>query len=168
MTELYWMTQGHQYWKETISLAESCSWKAGALLAEKMKSNDFSKWERVCAACVDGKAAGFCTFTERDELPEKYPFTPFIGFVFVEEAYRGRRLSERMIQSAASYAHELGFCKIYIMSGEIGLYEKYGFIKLGNYETIYGSVDQLFVKSIDKSETDCNIQNLLYRRDRSL
>ncbi len=38
--------------------------------------------------------------------------------------------------------------KKYISSaGEIGLYEKYGFEKLGDYETIYGSIDQLFVKS---------------------
>ena len=90
--------------------------------------------------------AGFCTFVEKDELPDEYPFTPFIGFVFVDEPYRGRRLSERMIQSAVSYAREQGYEKIYVMSGEIGLYEKYGFIKLGDYQTIYGSIDQLFVK----------------------
>ena len=52
-----------------------------------------------------------------------------------------------MLKSAASYARELGYQKVYIMSGEIGLYEKYGFIKLGDYETIYGTIDQLFVKS---------------------
>ena len=87
------------------------------------------------------------SFTENDELPEEYKFTPFIGFVFVDEPYRGKRLSELMIQSAILYARELGYEKIYIMSGEIGLYEKYGFEKLGDYETIYGSIDQLFVKS---------------------
>ena len=97
--------------------------------------------------CVNGKVAGFCTFAEKDELPEECKFTPFIGFVFVDEPYRGKRLSELMIQSAILYARELGYEKIYIMSGEIGLYEKYGFEKLGDYETIYGSIDQLFVKS---------------------
>lgn len=49
-----------------------------------------------------------------------------------------------MNQSIISYTKELEYDKIYIMSGEIGLYEKYGFIKLGNYETI----DQLFVQDI--------------------
>ena len=147
MTELYLMAQGHPYWEETISLAEKCSWRAGPFLAEKMRKNEFQEWERVCAACVDGKIAGFCTLAEKDELPDKYTFTPFIGFVFVEEAYRGNRLSEMMIQNTASYARALGYEKIYIMSGEIGLYEKYGFRKLGDYETIYGTVDQLFVKA---------------------
>lgn len=34
------------------------------------------------------------------------------------------------------------------MSGEVGLYEKYGFEKLGDNATIYGTTDQLFVKNI--------------------
>ena len=127
MVEIYSMTQGHYYWNETLTLAAKCSWKAGPYLAEKMKNNEFAEWERVFAACVDGKVEGFCTLTEKDELPSKYEFTPFIGFVFVD-------------------AHALGYEKIYIMSGEIGFYEKYGFTKLGNYETVYGSIDQLFVK----------------------
>ena len=148
MIKVYFMTEGHKYWKETISFAERCSWKAGAFLAKKMQENEFKEWERVCAICVNGRVAGFSTFTERDELSEQYDFTPFIGFVFVDERYRGKRLSEMMIQSIISYAKELGYEKVYIMSGEIGLYEKYGFVKLGDYETIYGSVDQLFVQTI--------------------
>ena len=146
MIEIYPMTQDHKYWNETVSLATRCSWKAGPYLAKKMENNEFAEWERVFAACVDGNVVGFCTLAEKDELPPEHEFTPFIGFVFVDEQYRGKRLSELMIQSAISYAHELGYKKVYIMSGEIGLYEKYGFEKLGDYETIYGSIDQLFVK----------------------
>ncbi len=147
MIEIFPMSQGHRYWNETFSLAANCSWKAGSYLAEKMINNEFSEWEKVFAACVDEKVVGFCTLTEKDELSPKYEFKPLIGFVFVDEQYRGKRLSELMLKSAASYAHELGYQKVYIMSGEIGLYEKYGFIKLGDYETIYGTIDQLFVKS---------------------
>lgn len=146
MIEIYSMAQGHKYWNETISLAAKCSWKAGSYLTEKMKNNEFAEWERVFVASVDGKVVGFCTLVEKDELPAKYEFTPFIGFLFVDEQYRGKRLSELMLKSAISYAQALGYEKIYIMSGEIGLYEKYGFEKLGNYETIYGTIDQLFVK----------------------
>lgn len=85
MTEIHLMTAEHAYWKETIAFAERCSWKAGSFLAGKMQENDFQEWERVCAVCVNGKVAGFSTFTERDELSEQYDFTPFIGFVFVWE-----------------------------------------------------------------------------------
>jgi hypothetical protein len=54
-----------------------------------------------------------------------------------------------MIRTVIQYAGELGYKKIYVMSGEIGLYEKYEFTKLGDYKTIFGSVDQLFAKSIE-------------------
>ncbi len=161
MTEIHLMTAEHAYWKETIAFAERCSWKAGFFLAGKMQENDFQEWERVCAVCVNGKVTGFSTFTERDELSEQYDFTPFIGFVFVDEQYRGKRLSEMMIQGIFSYAKEIGYEKIYIMSGEIGLYEKYGFVKLGDYETIYGSIDQLFVQPIEGADQDLELLNHL-------
>ena len=148
MLEIHTMTQGHRLWERTISLAESCSWKAGPFLARRMRENGFLGWERVFAACADGRVVGYCTFTKTDELPESYGLSPFIGFVFVEEAYRGKRISGEMIRAAVSYAAELGYETLYIMSGEKGLYEKYGFEKLGNYETVYGSVDQLFSKAV--------------------
>jgi hypothetical protein len=54
-----------------------------------------------------------------------------------------------MIREAAAYVSTLGYQKLYIMSGETGLYEKYGFVKLGDYETIYGDTDQLFVMELE-------------------
>ena len=127
-----------------ISYAENCSWGAGKELARLMREDGFKEWERVFAACENGEIAGFCTLTERDEMPPEYPSTPFIGFVFVDERFRGRRVSEKMIKSAIGYADEIGFEKVYIMSGEVGLYEKYGFTKIGDFETIYGGTEQLF------------------------
>ena len=46
------------------------------------------------------------------------------------------RISELMIQNVILYACGLGYEKIYIMSGEVGLYEKYGFEKVGDYEDL--------------------------------
>ncbi len=148
MLEIHAMTQGHPLWEETLELANSCSWEAGGLLAKLMTENSFLDWERVFAACVDGKVAGYCTFSEKDEMPDKYDISPFIGFVFVDERYRGHRISGQMIEAAIEYARTLGYRKIYIMSGEEGLYEKFGFIAIGEYETIYDWTDQLFVRDI--------------------
>ena len=142
------MACGHPLWEQTIAFAEKCSWKAGPYLANMMRKNEFLPWERVVAACEDGRVIGFCTFTEKDELPEKYGYSPFIGFVFVEEGSRGRRISEKMISRASEYAKTLGYPTVYLMSGEKGLYEKYGFEKIGDFETIWGTVDQLFLKRI--------------------
>lgn len=142
------MKYGHKYWNATAEFALNCSWRAGGYLTKLMRENSFAEEERVLVALVDGKLAGFCTYAKKDELPEEYDFTPFIGFMFVDEKYRGKRLSEKLIQAACSHAANNGFSKMYIMSGEIGLYEKYGFQFLGMYRTIYDSEEQLFVKDI--------------------
>lgn len=148
MLEIHAMTQGHPLWNETLTLAESCSWSAGGLLAKLMIENSFLERERVFAACEEGRVVGFCTFSEKDEMPDKYDISPFIGFVFVDEHYRGNRISGAMIEAAIEYARTLGYEKIYVMSGEEGLYEKFGFTAIGEYETIYDWTDQLFVRDI--------------------
>ena len=140
--------QGHPLWEKTIAFAQGSSWKAGPFLARRMRANDFLDWERVVVAADGENLAGYCTFTEKDELPEDSGFSPFIGFVFVDERYRGNRISEQMIAEALRYAGQIGFLAVYLMSGEHGLYEKYGFEKIGDYETIYGTTDQLFRKTL--------------------
>ena len=57
-----------------------------------------------------------------------------------------------MIHEVVRYAGTLGFPKVYLMSGEHGLYEKYGFEKIGEYPTVWGTTDQLFGKSTGEAE----------------
>ncbi len=142
--EIHAITREHPLWEKTIVFAESCSWRAGPHLAKQMKDDRFATWERVIVACEGDEIIGYCTLCEKDELPDSHAFTPFIGFVFVDECHRGKRISGQMIRHACRYAVSLGYKAVYLLSGEVGLYEKYGFQKLGEYETIYGSVDQLF------------------------
>ena len=140
------MTDKHEKWESVAAFAEKCSWRAGKYLAELMRGSSFRDWERVFAAYEDGVPAGFCTLTEKDELLPEYPYTPLIGFVFVDEVHRGKGISGQMIREVLGYAKTIGFEKVYVMSSEKGLYEKYGFSCMGDYETVYGNKEQLFVK----------------------
>ena len=146
--EIYTLTSTHDKWESVAAFAEKCSWRAGKHLAELMRSDFFGDWERVFAAFENGEPVGFCTLSEKDELDPKYSYSPLIGFVFVDEVHRGRRISGRMIEKVLEYAKSIGYDKVYIMSGERGLYEKYGFSCMGDYESIYGGTDQLFVISL--------------------
>jgi len=138
------LQEGHPLWEEAARFAYCCSWKAGPYLAKEMRRGAFSDWERVLLALDDDSSMmGYCTIAKTDCLPN-VPFTPFIGFMFVDEAYRGNRLSEKLIARAKEYAKSLGFEKIYLCSGEIGLYEKYGFVKIGDYPDAWGNMEQLF------------------------
>ncbi len=94
---------GHPRRERTIAFAQQCFWKAGPYLANTMRENVVLPWERVAAACGDGRVICFCTFTEKDELPEEHGYSPFIGFVFVDGGSRGRRVSEKLISRAAEY-----------------------------------------------------------------
>ena len=116
--------------------------------AEKMEPNDFENNERALVALRDDDAAAFCTFTNRDEMPREYGCGPLIVFCLLPKNTGGNRLSEQMVNAACNVAKEQGFSAIYLMSGEVGLYEKYSFTKIGDYKTIYGSVDQLFFKTL--------------------
>lgn len=55
-----------------------------------------------------------------------------------------------MLEAAVEYAGQVGFEKVFLMSGEKGLYEKYGFHKIGDFPTIFITIDQLFERSIPK------------------
>ena len=142
------MTNTHEKWESVAAFAEKCSWGAGKNLAKLMCKDFFKNWERVFAAFENDEPVGFCTLTEKDELAPKYPYSPLIGFVFVDEAHRGKRISEKMIKAVLEYAKTIGYDKVYVMSGEKGLYEKYGFSYMGDFESIYGGKDQLFVISL--------------------
>jgi len=146
MTRVTPLTKAHPQWEAAAAFAEKSAWRAGPYLARMMRQGVLLDWERVFLAEVDGEAAGYCAFLKKDELPEQWGLFPFIGFVYVEERFRGRRLSEKIIGCALRYAAQCGFGRVYLMSGERGLYEKYGFISMGDYETVFGTVDQLFYK----------------------
>lgn len=146
--EILALTPRHPRWNELADFAERCAWRAGPELARRMRAGGFLPWERVFAAVSDGAFAGYCTFTAHDELPEARGLSPFIGFVFVDGRFRGQRLSQRLVERACACAASCGFERVYILSGEIGLYEKYGFQKIGEEQTLYGTTDQLFAREI--------------------
>ncbi|MDO5137636.1 MAG: GNAT family N-acetyltransferase [Oscillospiraceae bacterium] len=146
---VFLMDNKHPLWNDTIQYAFKSSWRAGPYLANMMRNNSFQDWERVIVAVEDGDIIGYCNFTEKDEMPDDQPYSPFIGFVYVDEEHRGHRVSEKMIEKARRYAKELGYKDIYLMSSEHGLYEKYGFEKIGEFGTVFDTTDQLFRKSTD-------------------
>ena len=108
--------------------ADNCSWGAGSILAKQMRQNEFNDWEKVFVAIENSNIAGYCTLAADDCIPD-IPYTPYIGFLFVGEEYRGNRLSEELIRCTLKYAKELGFERVYLVSDHAGLYEKYGFVK---------------------------------------
>lgn len=129
--------------QELIDYATNCNRTAWPILAQKMKENTFLERERIFVAIENEQIIWFCTFTKEDWIPD-CDYSPFVWFMFVDENYRWKRLSEQMINEVEKYARTLNFEKLYIVSDHKWLYEKYWFEKydekvdeLGRRETIF-------------------------------
>ena len=139
--------KSNKRWYELINYSKNCSWIAGKHLSSLMEKNAFTEWESVFAAVLEDKIVGFCTFMKTDYYPENR-YSPWISSIFVDEAYRGCRISEKMIETVIAYAKEQEFSKVYIPSDIIGLYEKYGFEKIDKLQNYSGDIDNIFAKEI--------------------
>ena len=141
------ITSTDKLWCEARNYAESCSWGAGKTLANAMDNNSFSDWERVIVAMDGKKICGYCTVTKTDCIPD-IDYTPYIGFMFVGEEYRGNRLSQQLIEYAADYLKTLRFNKVYLISDHENLYEKYGFRVTDRKVAPWGSEEKIYVLDI--------------------
>ena len=138
---------GGKGWERLAAFAGNCSWRAGAFMAQDMRNGAFTGWERVFAAMDGERIAGFCTLARTDCI-ENLPYTPYIGYVFVAEEYRGHRLSQRMIDAACAYARGLGFVSVYLVSDHENFYEKYGFKVIDRKMAPWGAMEKIYRKEI--------------------
>ena len=107
----------------------------------------FEEWETPFAALSDGRIVGMVTLMKTDYYPLPEIF-PWVSTLFVTEAYRGRRISEQLVDFANAYARELGFTRSYIPSEHVSLYEKYGYTYIKDIVNYGGGVDRLYAKDL--------------------
>jgi len=144
--EIKALTYDDELWVNVSNYAKHCSWKAGASLSKLMSNNILAKWERVFVALIENEIAGFCTLLNADCIPN-VEYTPFIGFIFVGESYRGNKISEKLCLFASDYAKSLNFEKVYLVSDHVNLYEKYGFIEIDKKEASWGAMQTIFMRN---------------------
>ena len=134
-----------ELWKKVAAYAEDCAWETtGKHLSNRMKDNGFSEWERVFVALEGNSVAGFCALTKASSL-QNVSYSPYIGFVFVGESFRGNRISEKLCLFAVRYAKEIGFEKVYLYSDLLNFYEKYGFVKIDEKEAPWGAMMSIYM-----------------------
>lgn len=144
---IIWLSIQNPLWEKVIWYANDCPWEAGPILAQKMIENHFSDWEKVFVVIEGEKIVWFCTFTKEGWIPN-CEYAPYVGFMFVDEGYRGKRLSERLIDSVEDYAKTLDFKNLYIVSDHRWLYEKYGFNKIDESIDAHGRREGIFCRAI--------------------
>lgn len=134
-------------WDEVKRYAAACSWRAGKSLAQEMQNHAFSDWERVFVLHENGNIYGYCTVAKKDCIPD-LTYTPYIGYLFVDEKKRGHRMGQKLILAAMDYLRNVGFHEVYLVSDHENLYEKYGFSVITRAVAPWGSVEKIYHQSL--------------------
>jgi predicted GNAT family N-acyltransferase len=129
----------------------ACEWRAANYLAEQIQNG---KCEETMGEnpriffLMDGEdVVSFATLTRQDAVDDPALF-PWIGFVYTDCRRRGRRYSERVIDHALSVARDEGYRQVYLETDAIGLYEKYGFVYLGQRMDRWGEDSRIYRYSL--------------------
>lgn len=141
------ITSSDDRWEKVSQYAQNCSWRAGRSLSQKMSDHVFTGQERVIVALDGDDIAGYCTVTKSEYIPD-LPYTPYIGYIFVDETYRGQRLSQKLIAYGISYLQAQGYQQIYLVSDHEGLYEKYGFKVIDRKMSPEGTLQKIYMRAI--------------------
>ena len=131
-----------------IAEIRECDWSAAKFLADILEQNTFDSLlggGQLLVMADGDKLVGFCTLTQNDCVKDDSLF-PWIGFLFVNEAYRGHRYSQDLIERARLIATEQGYSRVYLATDHIGFYEKYGFTYLENRIDIYDEDSRIYYK----------------------
>ena len=141
--------RGSELAEELLRYVEQCSWiEARDHIARMVREWVFTDWESMFAATVDGKIVGTASVMKTDYYPLP-DICPWVSCIFVSEAYRGQRISGKMIACANQYLKRHGFDRSYIPSEFAGFYEKYGYRYLRDIVNYGGGTDRLYVKELE-------------------
>ena len=131
-----------------LTFVENCSWlEVKEHTTAQIKNWDFQDWETPFAAILDNRIVGMATLMKTDYYPLPDIF-PWVSTLFVDEAYRGRKICGQLIDFANEHARSLGFKQTYIPTEFTGLYEKYGYHYVKDIVNYGNGVDRLYVKEL--------------------
>lgn len=73
---------------------------------------------------------------------------PWICALYVEKTYRGKALGSILLEKAKEDAKRGGFTSLYLCTGHIGYYEKYGFAYIGQGYHPWGDSSRIYEFSL--------------------
>lgn len=150
----FYASDDQKHWLDKIQKSD---WTAGKYLYELLRDQ---KLKELCGEStkalllIDGdKLLSFCTYAEQDDVWEA-SLTPWVGFVYTFPEYRGKRRVGKLLEYAYALAKNDGHQHIYISTGEIGLYEKYGYSFWKMMKDIHGEDSRVYITDVVTMDYD--------------
>ena len=146
--ELQKVNKGTPLANDLLNFVKNFSWlDVKEHMVRVLENWKFEEWETPFVAMKNGRIIGMVTIMKSDYYPLPEIF-PWISTLFVNEEYRGNRISERLIDFVNQYAKDIGFDKTYIPTEYVGLYEKYGYHYVKDIVNYGNGIDRLYVKEL--------------------
>ena len=137
-----------KFWLPKIGESD---WRAGKYLFQLLSDGQFEKHcgekSTLFLLTQGDNLISFCSFTERDEIPET-ELTPWIGFVYTFPTFRGKRRIGKLLEHIYGLAKAQGFKQLYISTDQKGLYEHFGFSFLQTAKDSHGEQTLVYKKEI--------------------
>lgn len=144
----YFTSENPAHWLAEI---EKSDWDAGAYLASLLRENQLKALLGETALVLlltDGdRLVSFCTYAPLDDI-QPTELSPWAGFVYTFPAYRGHRYVEKLLDYAQCLAAIMGKEALYISTGHVGLYEKYGFEFFRLEHDVHGAQCRVYRKEL--------------------
>jgi len=120
--------------RESIAEEAAETLTSGALLPQgyfMLKENRVIGWTALIQhECVSGRVFGWEGTLQRDTVLSQ-ELSPWISPLLVHPDERGHGYGRLLLEHARKEAGRLGYTLVYLTTGEIGYYEKYGFREVG-------------------------------------
>jgi len=144
--------------KKLIQFAKNCSWQStGSYLAELVIDGNLEEKETVFAAVENDEVVGFaailqeCVADVKESDIDIEKMNAWLDFLFVDEAYRGQKISTKLIEKIFEYCKWNCFNKLYLLTeSHEAMYQKYGFSNVGNVVLNCGVNCTAMEKDIEK------------------
>lgn len=115
-------------YNELIEFARSCSWNGtGKYFADLLAYNEFDNTEKIFAAIHNNQIIGFAGLV-KESCIEDVEYTPWLDFLFVDEAYRNKGVAGMLIKHILHIAKNDNIDNIYLCTASHKeMYMKFGF-----------------------------------------
>ena len=142
----YFDSSRQEHWLEAIGKSD---WDAGTLLHELLSRGTFfdavGEGSKVLLLTDGDELVSYCTYAQKDDI-QPTDLTPWMGFVYTFPQYRGHRYMGLLFGEVERLAKEEHVAAVYISTGHVGLYEKYGCEYMTQMNDMGGEPSRVYVK----------------------